>query len=48
MDPPNAVKIQVWTALIAVLILRLKSKFTWSPSNLVALLRMNLFTYKDL
>ena len=36
----NAVKIQVWTALIAILILRylqLKSKFAWSLSNLVAL-----------
>lgn len=36
----NAVKIQVWTALIAILILRylqLKSKFSWSLSNLVAL-----------
>ncbi len=47
----NAVKIQVWTALIAMLILRylqLKSKFSWSLSNLVALLRMNLFTYRDL
>ena len=48
---PNAVKIQIWTALIAMLILRflqLKSKFTWSLSNLVALLRMNLFTHRDL
>lgn len=47
----NAVKIQVWTALIAILILRylqLKSKFSWSLSNLVALLRMNLFSYRDL
>ena len=47
----NAVKIQVWTALIAILILRylqLKAKFSWSLSNLVALLRMNLFTYRDL
>ena len=47
----NAVKIQVWTALIAMLVLRylkLKSKFSWSLSNLVALLRMNLFTYRDL
>jgi hypothetical protein len=45
------VKIQVWTALIVILILRylkLKSKFAWSLSNLVALLRMNLFTYRDL
>ena len=42
---PNAVKIQVWTALIAMLILRflqLGSRFKWSLSNLVALLRMNL------
>lgn len=48
---PNAVKIQIWTALIAMLILRylqLRSKFKWSLSNLVALLRMNLFTHKDL
>jgi Domain of unknown function (DUF4372)/Transposase DDE domain len=47
----NAVKIQVWSALIAMLILRylqLKSRFGWSLSNLVALLRMNLFTYRDL
>lgn len=46
----NAVKIQIWTALIAMLILRylqLHSKFNWSLSNLVALLRMNLFTYRD-
>lgn len=41
----------VWSALIAMLILRylqLKSRFGWSLSNLVALLRMNLFTYRDL
>ena len=47
----NAVKIQIWTALIAMLILRslqLQSKFTWSLSNLVALLRMSLFTHRDL
>jgi hypothetical protein len=47
----NAVKIQIWTALIAMLILRflqLRSKYKWSLSNLVALLRMNLFTHKDL
>jgi hypothetical protein len=48
---PNAVKIQVWTALIAMLILRylqLLSRFPWSLSNLVALLRMNLFTHRNL
>ena len=47
----NAVKIQIWTALIAMLILRflqLRSKFNWSLSNLIALLRMNLFTHRDL
>lgn len=47
----NAVKIQIWTALIALLILKylqLKSQYNWSLSNLVALLRMNLFTHRDL
>jgi hypothetical protein len=47
----NAVKIQIWTALIAMLILRflqLRSQFHWSLSNLIALLRMNLFTHRDL
>ena len=47
----NAVKIQIWTALIAMLLLRylqLTSRFGWSLSNLVALLRMNLFTHRDL
>jgi len=47
----NAVKIQIWTALIAMLILRflqLRSRYKWSLSNLVALLRMNLFTHRDL
>jgi IS4 transposase len=37
----NAVKIQIWTALIAMLILRflqLRSHYGWSLSNLVALL----------
>jgi hypothetical protein len=48
---PNAVKIQIWTALIAMLVLKflqLWSKFHWSLSNLVALLRLNLFTHRDL
>jgi len=47
----NALKVQIWTALIAVLLLKylqLKSKYAWSLSNLVALLRMNLFVYRDL
>jgi transposase len=48
---PNAVRIQIWTALIAMLILKylqLKSRLGWSLSNLVALLRWNFFTYRDL
>ena len=47
----NALHIQIWTALIALLILKylqLKATFGWSLSNLVALLRMNLFAYRDL
>jgi hypothetical protein len=47
----NALHIQIWTALIALLILKylqLKARFGWSLSNLVALLRMNLFVYRDL
>lgn len=48
---PNAVKTQLWCALIAILLLRYLqqlSRFGWSMSNLVALLRMNLFTHRDL
>jgi IS4 transposase len=48
---PNAVRTQIWTALIAMLLLRylqLCSRFGWSLSNLIALLRWNLFTYRDL
>jgi hypothetical protein len=47
----NAVKTQVWTALIAILLvkyLQLKAKFAWSLSNLIALLRQQLFVYRDL
>jgi hypothetical protein len=47
----NALHIQIWTALIALLLLKylqLKARFGWSLSNLVALLRMNLFVYRDL
>jgi hypothetical protein len=48
---PNAVLIQIWTALIAILVLKylkFRSTFNWSLSNLVAMLRYNLFTYRDL
>ncbi len=47
----NAVKTQVWTALIAMLLLKflqLKSSWKWSLSNLAAMLRFNLLTYRDL
>jgi hypothetical protein len=47
----NAVKTQVWTALIAMLVLKylqLKSTYSWSLSNLAALLRQQLFFYRDL
>jgi IS4 transposase len=47
----NAVRTQVWTALIAMLVLKylqLKSTFAWSLSNLAALLRQQLFFYRGL
>ena len=47
----NALRIQIWTALIALLILKWLhhlSKAGWSLSNLASLLRLNLFTYRDL
>lgn len=47
----NAVRIQIWTALLAMLLLKalqFRSKVGWALSNLVALLRWNLFTHKHL
>ena len=47
----NALMIQIWTALVAILLLKylkFRSNFVWSISNLVAMLRYNLFTYRDL
>src|SRR5207248_2729536 len=47
----NAVQTQIWTALISMLMIRylqMKSTFQWSLSNLVALLRQQLFVYRDL
>jgi hypothetical protein len=47
----NALRIQVWTALIAILLLKWPhhlSKARWSLSNLASMLRLNLFTYRDL
>jgi hypothetical protein len=48
---PNAVWTQIWTAVIAMLLVRylqLKSNVDWSFSNLIYFLRMNLFIYRDL
>jgi len=47
----NAVNVQIWTALIAMLLLKflqLKSSWAWSLSNLAAMLRFNLLSYRDL
>jgi hypothetical protein len=47
----NAVHIQIWTALISILLLKylqMRSRLHWSLSNLVALLRLNLFVHRDL
>lgn len=47
----NALKTQIWIALIAILVLKylhLKSQYGWSLSNLVALVRQQLFVYRNL
>ncbi len=47
----NALRIQIWTALLALLLLKwlhYLSRASWSFSNLASLLRLNLFTYRDL
>ena len=47
----NALRIQIWTALIALLLLKWLhhlSKAGWSLSTLASMLRLNLFTYRDL
>lgn len=48
---PNALKTQIWTALIAILLIRylqFKSKYHLPLCRLVALLRLNLFSYRNL
>lgn len=43
---PNAVRIQMWTSLIAILLLnylKRKAEYKWNLSNLVNFLRINLF-----
>jgi len=45
----NALKTQIWTALIALLavkFLQLQARFPWSLSRLIALLRQQLFVYR--
>jgi len=47
----NALLIQIWTGLIALLLLKWLhhlSQAKWSLSNLASMLRLNLFTYRDL
>lgn len=48
---PNAVLIQIWTAMITILILKYlkaSAKYGWCLSNLVAFLRINLLVKIDL
>ena len=48
---PNALKTQIWTALIAILLikyLQFRSKCNLPLCRLVALLRLNLFSYRNL
>ena len=47
----NALRIQIWTALLALMLLKwlhYLSRASWSLSNLAHMLRLNLFTYRDL
>lgn len=47
----NAIATQIWTALIAILMLKLmqmRSKHGWSLSNLTVMFRMNILVYRDL
>ena len=47
----NAVRIQIWTALIAMLVLKIQqmgSRFGWSLSHLAALFRLNAMAHRDL
>lgn len=47
----NALRIQIWTAMISLLVLKwlhYQSKSGWSFSNLASMLRLVLFTHRDL
>lgn len=48
---PNAVRIQMWCAMTAILLvtyLKNKAKYSWHLSNLITFLRINLFVKIDL
>ena len=48
---PNAVMIQIWTALIAMLLLtflKAKAEYQWHLSNLITFVRLNLFVKIEL
>lgn len=50
-DNQNAIKIQVWCAMIADLLLQIVNKQVhrkWAFSNIVSLIRLHLFNYLDL
>lgn len=47
----NAVQIQIWTAMTAILLMKFlkeKAKYDWHLSNLVTFIRLNLFVKIDL
>src|SRR5208283_5199244 len=47
----NAVQIQIWIALITILLLtylKTKAKYQWHMSNLITFIRLNLFIKIDL
>jgi IS4 transposase len=47
----NAVMIQIWTAMITILLLKFlkaSAKYNWHLSNLVAFIRLNLFVKIEL
>jgi hypothetical protein len=50
-ESENALRIQIWTALISLLVIKWLhhlSKSGWSFSNMATMLRLNLFTYRVL
>ncbi|NCB26947.1 MAG: hypothetical protein EOM62_16025, partial [Bacteroidia bacterium] len=50
-ESENALRIQIWTALVSLLVIKWLhhlSKAGWSFSNMATMLRLNLFTYRVL